>query len=246
MAELAIKKVNSDLFDFSLSHGADCSNYMLSGQTLLQHLIHRGNEAFIQKILTKNQDLATTLINAIAQNDIQVLDKLLAHNAHLLQEKFYGFTLLQVAIAAENSQIEVIQKLLSLNSTSVNITSNNNESALKIAVRCGNEEVIKMITPYINLKAELEQLSCDIDQALKAKILKNNDTEALLKLFRGEQGVISEHVLAKEVQITEVGDSDELNLLTSQMFSDLQLHDSEGVNTSYTTSVFGSANHHDS
>ncbi|WP_375332327.1 ankyrin repeat domain-containing protein [Candidatus Tisiphia endosymbiont of Temnostethus pusillus] len=196
LAYYAIKKTHSGLFDLALSYGANCCNYSVAGKTLLQQLIHSGNESFIKKVLATGQDLASTVVEAIGQNDIVTISKLSSYDSSLLSQKFAGYTLLQIAISAQKT--EIVQKILQLGSNSVEILTNNAESALKIAVRSGNDEIIKMVAQHANLQVEIAQLGPKVEQALKDKILEYQDIETVIKLLRGEEISLQQYLLTKQ------------------------------------------------
>ncbi|WP_341760749.1 ankyrin repeat domain-containing protein [Candidatus Tisiphia endosymbiont of Dioctria linearis] len=196
LAYYAIKKTNNELFVLALNYGANCCDYQIEGKTLLQQLIHSGNESFIKKILATGQDLTSTVVEAIGQNDIVTISKLSSYDNSLLSQKFAGYTLLQIAISAQKA--EMVQKILQLDSASAKILTNNGESALKIAVRSGNTEILEMVTLHSNLQAEIAQLGSKVEQALKDKILEYQDIETVIKLLRGEEISLQQYLLSKQ------------------------------------------------
>jgi hypothetical protein len=193
LAYYAIKKTHNELFELALHYGANCCNYSVEGKTLLQQLIHSGKDIFIQKVLAKGQDLSCTLVEAIDQNDIVTLNKLLSNNNSLLSQKFVGYTLLQIAISAQKT--EIVQKILQLGSSSAEVLTNNGESALKIAVRSGNDEIIKMVAHHANLQIEIAQLGLKVDQVFKAMILEHQDIATVIKLLKGEEISLQQYLI---------------------------------------------------
>ncbi|MFU7503204.1 MAG: ankyrin repeat domain-containing protein [Candidatus Tisiphia sp.] len=135
-------------------------------------------------------------MEAIGQNDIVTISKLSSYDSSLLSQKFTGYTLLQIAISAQKT--EIVQKILQLGSNSVEILTNNAESALKVAVRSGNTEILEMVTRHSNLQTEIAQLSSKVEQALKDKILEYQDIETLIKLLRGEEISLQQYLLTKQ------------------------------------------------
>lgn len=186
LANIAVNKNNQFLFDLALQHGADCCSHFVGGITLLQRIIHEGKELFLQKVLSKNQDLDDTLMNAIKKDDILTIDKLLSLKPELLKQKYAGYTLLQIAIATEGSHTEVIKKILSFDKKLAEVLSDNNESALRIAVRIGDKEVIKLVSLYANINVELEQFGNEFGTIAKTGILANRDFVEIIKLHKYE------------------------------------------------------------
>ncbi|MCC8399058.1 MAG: ankyrin repeat domain-containing protein [Rickettsia endosymbiont of Platyusa sonomae] len=140
--------------------------------------------------------MASTVVEAIGQNDIVTISKLSSYDNSLLSQKFAGYTLLQIAISAQKA--EMVQKILQLDSASAKILTNNGESALKIAVRSGNTEILEMVTLHSNLQAEIAQLGSKVEQALKDKILEYQDIETVIKLLRGEEISLQQYLLSKQ------------------------------------------------
>lgn len=208
LAYLAMNKTDNSVFDFALSSGADTASYFIKTKTLLQILVANGKDSLVAKVLEKGGDLTATLANAIALNDLATLDKLLTAKPALLKEKIAGFSLLQIAVAAEEQHIEVIKTLISLDSKLVEILTSNGESVLKMAVRVGNEEVIKLVSKHVNLQIEIDQLGSKIDDATKAEILEKQDIESVIKLFGTEISVstITEEA-EEEMEMSEVLES---------------------------------------
>lgn len=198
LAYYAIKKTHSGLFDLAISYGANCCNYQIEGKTLLQQLVHSGNESFIKKVLATSQDLASTVVEAIGQNDVVTISKLSSYDSSLLSQKFAGYTLLQTAISAQKA--EIVQKILQLDSSSAEVLTNNGESALKIAVRSGNAEILEMVTRHSNLQTEITQLGSKVEQTLKDKILEYQDIETVIKLLRGEEISLQQYLLEQRSQ----------------------------------------------
>ncbi|WP_425361533.1 hypothetical protein [Candidatus Tisiphia endosymbiont of Ceraclea dissimilis] len=196
LAYYAIKKSNNELFVLALNYGANCCDYQIEGKTLLQQLIHSGNESFIKKILATRQDLASTVVEAIGQNDIVTISKLSSYDNSLLLQKFAGYTLLQIAISAQKA--EIVEKILQLNSNSAGVLTSNGESALKIAVRSGNAGILEKVTKHVNLQEEIAQLGLKVEQALKDKILEYQDIETVIKLLRGEEISLQQYLLSKQ------------------------------------------------
>jgi hypothetical protein len=196
LAYYAIKKTHNELFELALHYGANCCNYQIEGTTLLQQLVHSGNESFIKKVLAKGQDLTCTLVEAIGQNDVVTISKLSSYDSSLLSQKFVGYTLLQTAISAQ--KVQMVQKILQLDSSSAEVLTNNGESALKIAVRSGNDEIIKMVAQHANLQVEIAQLGSKVEQALQDKILEYQDIETVIKLLRGEEMSLQQYLLTKQ------------------------------------------------
>lgn len=186
LANIALNKNDQLLFDLALQHGADCCSHFVDGITLLQRIIHEGKELFLQKVLSKGQDLDDTLMNAIKKDDILTLDKLLSLKPELLKQKYAGYTLLQIAIATEGSHTEVIKKILSFDKKLAEVLSDSNESALRIAVRIGDKEVIKLVSLYANINVELEQFGNELRTIAKTGILANRDFVEIIKLHKYE------------------------------------------------------------
>ncbi|WP_342278411.1 ankyrin repeat domain-containing protein [Candidatus Tisiphia endosymbiont of Myopa tessellatipennis] len=195
LAYYAIKKTHNELFELALYYGANCCNYSVEGKTLLQQLVHNGNESFIKKVLATGQDLASTVVEAIGQNDIVTISKLSSYDSSLLSQKFAGYTLLQIAISAQKT--EIVQKILQLGSSSAEVLTNNGESALKIAVRSGNDEIIKMVAQHANLQIEIAQLGSKVDQVFKAMILEHQDIATVIKLLKGEEISLQQYLIVQ-------------------------------------------------
>ena len=164
LAYLSIQQNHKVLFELSLQRGADYNSYFAEGRTLLQHLIHSKNDLFIQKALVQCENLSTTAISAIEQNDTLSIAKIVAHDSSLLKQKYDGYSLLQTAII-KNVSTSIVALLLELDNTYSALLSDNGESALKLALIGGNPEIIKLLIDHINLAAELNQLGV---------VLKNN------------------------------------------------------------------------
>ncbi|WP_375333172.1 ankyrin repeat domain-containing protein [Candidatus Tisiphia endosymbiont of Psammoecus bipunctatus] len=195
LAYYAIKKTHNELFELALYYGANCCNYSVEGKTLLQQLVHNGNESFIKKVLATGQDLASTVVEAIGQNDVVTISKLSSYDSSLLSQKFAGYTLLQIAISAQKT--EIVQKILQLGSSSAEVLTNNGESALKIAVRSGNDEIIKMVAQHANLQIEIAQLGSKVDQVFKAMILEHQDIVTVIKLLKGEEISLQQYLIVQ-------------------------------------------------
>ncbi|WP_341761092.1 ankyrin repeat domain-containing protein [Candidatus Tisiphia endosymbiont of Thecophora atra] len=195
LAYYAIKKTHNELFELALYYGANCCNYSVEGKTLLQQLVHNGNESFIKKVLATGQDLASTVVEAIGQNDIVTISKLSSYDSSLLSQKFAGYTLLQIAISAQKT--EIVQKILQLGSSSAEVLTNNGESALKIAVRSGNDEIIKMVAQHANLQIEIAQLGSKVDQVFKAMILEHQDIATVIKLLKGKEISLQQYLIVQ-------------------------------------------------
>ncbi|WP_425361098.1 ankyrin repeat domain-containing protein [Candidatus Tisiphia endosymbiont of Stenodema calcarata] len=195
LAYYAIKKTHNELFELALYYGANCCNYSVEGKTLLQQLVHNGNESFIKKVLATGQDLASTVVEAIGQNDVVTISKLSSYDSSLLSQKFAGYTLLQIAISAQKT--EIVQKILQLGSSSAEVLTNNGESALKIAVRSGNDEIIKMVAQHANLQIEIAQLGSKVDQVFKAMILEHQDIATVIKLLKGEEISLQQYLIVQ-------------------------------------------------
>lgn len=209
LAYLAILNNHNELFELAIQYGAGCANYMVEGKTLLQHLIQQNKDDLIRKVLEAEKDIACTLITAVGQNDAVTIDKLHSLNSNFLKQKFAGYTLLQIAISLENPEIEMIKKLLALDNTLIAVLNNNGESALKIAVRLGNEDIIEIVKQSIDLKVEVEQLK--LDTLLKDEILARNDIDEVIRLFQEENqlnsinGIVADYEGAEEaVQENEI------------------------------------------
>jgi hypothetical protein len=213
LAYLALQKSHNELLELSLQYGADFCNHFVENRTLLQHLLHGNNDAFVQKILSKNKNLTSTLVNAISQDDLVSLEKLLSKDPSLLKQKYAGYSLLQIAIAAEGAHSEVIKKILSFDSKAAEILTSNGESALKIAVRCGSPtEIIKIIAEHANLRLEINQLGA------KASNLEAQDIDSVVKIFATE--------------IAELTNLDNTSLIGSQ---NLDLDNSNFMVTNYVS-----------
>ena len=185
LAYLSIQNSCDALFALSLEEGAELESYQFEGKTLIQHIIHAANAEFLQKALAKCNDLSVTVTGAIEQGDLLTIEKLHEHDANFLQNKYKGQTLLQIAIS-NNSAIEIIQKLIELDNSCCSILAGSGESALKLAVINGNDEIIKLIESQTSIEEEIEQLSSDVNAQLKAKILENQDIDTLIRLFKEE------------------------------------------------------------
>ncbi len=194
LAYLSIQNNCDALFALSLEEGAELASYQFEGKTLIQHIIHDANAEFLQKALAKCNDLSVTVTGAIEQGDLLTIEKLHEHDANLLQNKYKGQTLLQIAIS-NNSAIEIIQKLIELDNSCCSILADNGESALKLAVINGNDEIIKLIEGQASIEEEIEQLSSDVDAQLKSKILENQDMETLIRIFKGESISLEKYII---------------------------------------------------
>ena len=218
LAYLSILNSYDTLFALSLAEGADLKSYKFEGKTLIQHIIHAANEAFLKKALSLCSDLSVTAIGAIKQGDLLTIKKLHAHDANFLQNKYKGQTLLQIAISnnynsqiaiSNNSPIEIIQKLISQIAISNNsaieiiqklieldnsLLAGSDESALKLAVISGNDEIIKLIESQTSIEEEIQQLGSDVDAQLKDKILENQDIDTLVRLFKGENISLEQYI----------------------------------------------------
>ncbi len=161
LAYLAMGKVDSNLFDFAMLHFADCSNYQVRDKTLLQLAINSGREDFVQRILSKNSDMTGTLLNAISQNDLVTLNRLFSNDVSLLHKKISGYTVLQLAVSLKDPQIDVVKRILELDQNLIKTLSDNKESALKIAVRTTNKEIVKLLSKYADFQVEFSQLRSD-------------------------------------------------------------------------------------
>ena len=181
LAEIAVSNNNISLFDLALQYKANCGSYFINGEALLERIIKEGKESFLQKVLSKNQDLTVLLLNSISKNDILVVDKLLSLKPQLLKQKYDGFTLLQKAIIAKGSSA-LIQKILSLDSKLVETLSDNSETALKIAIARGDKDIINLITEHANIEIELAQIGSKLRPEAKAHIIASKDFEALIAL----------------------------------------------------------------
>lgn len=185
LAYLSIQNNHDALFALSLEEGVELESYQFENKTLIQHIIHAANAEFLQKALSLCSDLSVTAIGAVEQGDLLTIEKLHEHDANFLQNKYKGQTLLQIAIS-NNSAIEIIQKLIELDNSCCSMLADNGESALKLAVINGNDEIINLIEGQVSIEEETQQLGSDVDVQLKAKILENQDMETLIRLFKGE------------------------------------------------------------
>ena len=195
LAYLSIQNNSDALFALSLEE-AELESYQFEGKTLIQHIIHAGNEAFLQKALGLCSDLSAVAIGAVEQGDLLTIEKLHAHNANFLQNKYKGQTLLQAAIS-NNSAIEIIQKLIELDNSCCSILADNGESALKLAADNGNDGIIKLIEGQASIEEEIQQLRSDVDAQLKAKVLENQDMETLIRIFKGENISLEQYLLER-------------------------------------------------
>ena len=223
LAHHAIVKNHSALFDLALQSGANCTDYFIGSKTLLQNIIQGDKEVLLQKVLAKGQDLTSTLITAVAQEDMATLNKLLSNNPGLIKQKYAGYSLLQIAISAEESHIGVIRKILELDSKSAEILSNNGESALKIAARRGTEEVVQLVSQHANLEIELEQLGAKVDASAKAEILASNNLQRVIELFREETALAEEHDEHKASDEAELFAFEELVTQTESSLHDVNI-----------------------
>jgi hypothetical protein len=195
LAYLSMQQNHKVLFELSLQRGADCDNCFVEGRTLLQHLIHSKNDLFIQKAFVQCKDLSTTAISAIEQNDVLSITKVVAHDSNLLKQKYDGYSLLQTAII-KNASASIVELILELDNTCLDILSDNGESALKLALISGNPEIIQLFVDRINLVSELNQLVDNTDPLLREKILEKNDIEALIKLLKGEEITLQQYLVS--------------------------------------------------
>jgi uncharacterized protein (UPF0128 family) len=194
LAYLSIQNSHDALFALSLEEGAELESYQFEGKTLIQHIIHADNEAFLQKALSLCSDLSVTAIGAVEQGDLLTIENLHEHDANFLQNKYKGQTLLQTAIS-NNSAIEIIQKLIELDNSCCSILADNGESALKLAARSGSDAIIKLLEGQVSIEEEIQQLSSDVDAQLKAKILENQDIDTLIRLFKGENISLVQYII---------------------------------------------------
>lgn len=203
LAHYAILKNNEELFDLALQYKATCSSYMVEGTTLLQKLIHNNNEKFIQKVLAQDTDVNVTILNAV-DTDMLTIDKLLEYNDELTKQKFFGYTLLQIAIDVKNELL--VRKILDIDSLSATVLTNGGESALKIAVRSGNDSIVNIVSSHVNLETEVEQLGPEVSSEIKAKISQQSDIGTVIKLFKGETNLLTQYSTKQAI-------SDETDLL---------------------------------
>ena len=122
----------------------------------------------------ENKLSETTAIGAIEQGDLLTIKKLHAHDANFLQNKYKGQTLLQIAI--NNSAIEIIQKLIELDNS---LLAGSDESALKLAVISGNDEIIKLIESQTSIEQLEMQIASEIELLEHSQIKLREHIEQL-------------------------------------------------------------------
>lgn len=72
-----------------------------------------------------------------------------------------------------------VQKILEIDKDYIDILTHHGESVLKVAIRSGNEEILKVVAEYANLSVELAALGNIIDEVTKALVLSKGDIENL-------------------------------------------------------------------
>lgn len=213
LAFWAIKNNDLSLFDLALHYSADCSNYLINEQTLLQQVTNAGKQDFVQKILARGPDLTSTLVNAVKCNDGITVGKLISSNTELVFEKFAGYTLLQLAIATK--KIDVVQQILSIEDSVMQILTARGDSAFKIAVRSSNEQIIQALLPYLDINQEIVQLGTIINFDEMLHLQETRDTNILIELFKRKIMIEKESLLTcnEEVKVESVED---INIVEKQ------------------------------
>jgi hypothetical protein len=198
LSYLSIQREDSDLFAFSCAYGPDYANYLVEDKTLLQHLAHSNNSEQIQQCIESSPYLGITVASAVKQSDLLTINHLISHDVNLLKNHYDGYTIMQMAVMqGSDISIETIETLIELDNSCCSILAGSGESTLKLAAGNVNEEIIKLIKKHASIEEEIKQLSSDVDAQLKAEILKNQDIETLIRLFRGENISLEQYLLER-------------------------------------------------
>lgn len=184
LAYIAIKKGHGGLLDIALGQSADCTATEIEGATILQHAVRAKLDGFVLKILdSDNVDIWATLSLAIVQDDVDTVAALFGHDINLSYQKIHGFTILQYAIACD--RIDIVQKILDINPSTIGVLTNAGESAFKIAIRSANQEIVKLVAPYSNVLDEAKgfierEETVLLTKLLESKIIKDPTLHELL------------------------------------------------------------------
>lgn len=225
LAYLAIQNDNISLFDLALYYSADCSNYLINDQTLLQQASAAGKQDFIEKILERGPSLTNTLLNALKHNDTITIGKLISNNSNLAFEKFAGYTLLQLAITTKKT--DVVETILSIEESVIDILSDNGESAFKIAVRSADENMVEVLSSRVNITQEISQLGSDLSFDEMESLQDTNDIYLLTNLLKRKIDLEKESLLKVNSDAhTIISNAEELNnaLLEDAIYNNVDIN----------------------
>jgi len=209
LAFCAIEKNSMALIKLALEYKVDFGSDCCNDKSLLQYLIKGGNQDLIKFILSlEKQDFGASLFASIDHNDVDSLTTILKHNPHLagsLHE--HGRPLLHYAISL--NKIDIINIIISIDPTTVDIRGSNGESPFAMALRRDDKDIIKLLLPHINLQKELTELLDNNGMLLIDKLSKMTDLG-----LQDKENVLINQVLNNEemnpisdVEVNSLGDS---------------------------------------
>lgn len=225
---LAILEGKEGLFDLSLQHiagGSFISHiYTVNEKTLLQHIINSNNQIFLHKALSKcnDEDISDLTIHSLNTNNTQTLNKLIEFQPELFQKKYSGFTILQQVLNKGVVNIPLIEQIIILDNDLSSVLASNGESTFKISIKIfknTSPETIKLISNYINIKTELDQLP-DIELGLKEKIIEKSDIDTLIRLLSGEEISLEQYML-ENLELAEENDDVQIDDLLFEDANDV-------------------------
>jgi small-conductance mechanosensitive channel len=161
LAYLAIKQNNSQLVRFAIEKDIEkevdftsTSIKEIGDKTLLQYAAQKNYTDIVNLILSQGDiSLIDTLLNAMNQNDLSTIAKIFAYeNGKFASMKIFGHTLLHIAIDA--GQKDVVEKILEVCNGSIKDITDNGDSALKLAIRTKNMEMINIVAKKLDIETE--------------------------------------------------------------------------------------------
>lgn len=167
----------------------------INGKNLLQYAVDNNQLTLVNKIITKISEQGVvpsrTLLNAMNNNDLKMIDMIFNHFSKSEHTIYQGYTLLQLAVMSDKE--ELVEKIISFDITTLQDKNYKGKTALKIALEKGNKSIINKVLKGLDFTNEV------------MKLIKDNEIDLLITLFESQKGLINQidgkilyHLLAEQ------------------------------------------------
>ena len=177
LAHLAIGSNSKKSFEMALNMGADFGS-LIADKTLLQICISNGQNDFATKIINANNHLNVSLMNSLAQNDMQTFNMLLNLRANLVKENFHGLSLLHTAVAM--NKIEAARKIIVTDQSAI---TDLDAAKFKQTLKRADEVMQNELQQYFNIDLNIDDLQQEQQNLSQQKLEQQNHAENNLQTF---------------------------------------------------------------